>query len=82
MLRSKIAFLYSNKQLLDIYTSDAIEFLSDKYEIDSSLSFYEKSHELVIRIKNENFWEETDKYWKEYDSQEVHSASSIDLEEI
>lgn len=77
LIKRKIAFLYSNKQLLNIYKREALDWLADEYEISENISLLEASHELAKKIKKDNFFEGTKEMWKEWYGDDI-----VDDEEV
>lgn len=81
----KIAFLYSNKKIINTFTYDALLFLSKQYGHDfSRKTKYSKLYEFLIAQKpeNEDFWSFGEKLWKSWnESDEIFSTVLHELKD-
>ena len=81
----KIAFLYSNKKIINTFTYDALLFLSKQYGHDfSRKTKYSELYEFLIAQKpeNEDFWSFGEKLWKSWnESDEIFSTVFHELKD-
>lgn len=67
MFKWKIAFLYSDYKLLDIFSKEALRYLSEKYgNNNTNASFSEMYKYLLSHRKNENIFEFSSQLWNEW----------------
>lgn len=77
-IKMKIAFLYSNKNLMNIFQERALNYLSSVKSIDSKLGFAEKSHALAETVDKNNFWNSN--LWRTWmDSEEYGQIQDDDF---
>lgn len=75
-LKLKIAFMYSNKNMINIFQDKALNYLSRGHNIDLKLGFAEKSHALAEIVDKNNFWNSG--LWREWENSEENSESQND----
>ncbi len=82
----KIAFLYSNKKIINTFTYDALLFLSKQYgQVFSKKTKYSELYEFLIKQKpeNEHFWSFGEKLWDSWNkSDEIYSTVLHELKEF
>ena len=67
MFKWKIAFLYSDYKLLDIFSKEALRYLSEKYgNNNTNASFSEMYKHLLSHRKNKNIFEFSSQLWNEW----------------
>ena len=82
----KIAFLYSNKKIINTFTYDALLFLSKQYGHDfSKKTKYSELYAFLITQKpeNEDFWSFGEKLWESWNkSDEIFSTVLHELKDF
>lgn len=75
-LKLKIAFMYSNKNMINIFNDKALNYLCTIHNIDQKLGFAEKSHALAETVNKNDFWNSG--LWREWESSEEHEQIQED----
>lgn len=70
----KIAFLYSNNSLLNIYAQDALRFLSKKYGLENykKAKISELQTFLISKAEGKNLFEFSEQIWNEWSSSDEY----------
>lgn len=64
--KMKIAFMYSDKKMINIFSESVLLWLSENDGIDQSLTLGEKSHRLMDGQGYENYWNYTGAKWRQW----------------
>lgn len=75
-LKLKIAFMYSNKNMMNIFQDKALNYLCRIHNIDQTLGFAEKSHALAETVDKANFWNSG--LWREWEISEENTETEND----